>query len=88
MTITHGLMYSLPQELLWQQLSPGNTDYCVFLDNGGMYEHQTLHKFVHCLYGCHGNIIMLPLQSSNMFVTSRKWPRAINHVFTQPLPLL
>ena len=35
-------------------------EYLLFLDNGDMYEHQTLHKF-YPLYGCPGNIIiMLP----------------------------
>ena len=33
-----------------------NIYYCVFLDNGDVYEHLTLHKF-YPLYGCHGNII-------------------------------
>ena len=40
--------------------SPWNTYYCVFLDNGDMYEHQTLHKF-YPLYGCHGNIIIMAI---------------------------
>ena len=57
-----------------------NTYYCVFHDNGDVYEHQTLHKF-DPLYGCHGNIIiMLPWQPSKMFVTGRKWPQTINQM--------
>ena len=56
---------SLPQWLPWQQvITTYNTYYCVYLDNGDVYEHQTLHKF-YPLYGCHGNIIiMLPWQPS------------------------
>ena len=61
------------------------TYYCVFLDNGDVYEHQTLHKF-YPSYGCHGNIIMLPWQLSKMFVTGRKWPQTINQMCSPPLP--
>ena len=56
------------------------------LDNGDMYEHQTLHKF-YPLSGCHGNsIIMLPWQPSKMFITGRKWPQTINQMCSPPLP--
>ena len=51
-----------------------------------VYMSITLHKFVFHLYGCHGNI-MLPWQLSNMFVTSIKWPQALNHMCNLPLLL-
>ena len=66
--------------------NPCNTYYCVFLDIGDVYEHETLHKF-YPLYGCHGNIIiMLPWQLSKMFITGRKWPQTINQMCCPPLP--
>ena len=87
MTIDLGATPSLPQWLPWQQvITPCNTYYCVFLDKGDVYKHQTLHKF-YPLYGCHGNIIiMLPWQPSKMFVTGRKWPQTINQMCSPPLP--
>ena len=40
-------MYIIPQWLPWQQLiTVGNTCYCLLLDNGSVYEHQTLRNFV------------------------------------------
>ena len=82
MTIDLGTQRSLPQWLPWQQvITPYNTYYCVFLDNGDVYEHQTLHKF-YPLYGCHGNIniiiMLLPWQPSKMFVTGRKTGNKLN----------
>ena len=68
--------------------NPCNTYYCVFLDNGDVYEHQTSHKF-YPLYGCHGNIkiiiMLLPWQPSKMFVRGRKWPQTLNQMCSPPL---
>ena len=85
--MTIDLTQSLPQWLPWKQvLTPCNTYYCVFLDKGDVYEHQTLHKF-YPLYGCHGNIIiMLTWKLSKMFITGRKCPQTINQMCSPPLP--
>ena len=76
MTINLG---TLPQWLPWQQVKiPCNTYYCVFLDNGDVYEHQTVHK-CYPLYGCHDNIIiMLPWQPSKN--VRNRWKMASGNI--------
>ena len=37
------------------------------------------HKF-YPFCGCHGNI-MLPWQQSKIFITGRKWPQTVNHIW-------
>ena len=43
MTIDLRTHLSLPQWFPWKQLiTPGSTFYCLLLDSGSVYEHQTL----------------------------------------------